>query len=443
MFTLRPYQADAITRVGIAMRSQRRVVLTIPTGGGKTATAAEVVRRATAKGNRTLWLAHRAELIDQAASTLVTHGLVVGALCASAQTPPNPFADVQVATVQTLLARNLRPRANLIVADEAHHYVADQWVTLLQAYPDAFVLGLTATPERSDGRGLGELFGSLVVGVSARDLIALNALVPCEVLRPSAYLKSGEIAQHPVDAWAQHAGNRLTIVFARSVELANEYTDAFKLRGARVACIHGEMPWVERMLYLESFRRGDIRVLVNVFVLTEGFDAPETSCIILARGCSTAGTFLQMVGRALRPAPGKTDALLLDLRGVSHEFGEPAEDRFFSLDGKGIRRSDSAVYCPVCGAAREAGEGCALCGWAPSGEPMKGDTVTNDPLVKFARKRAEGDDDRARTLARWIELAKVKGYKPGWWRHRYTAVYGAPPAPEVIAAAHAAGGNAA
>lgn len=437
MITLRPYQADAIERVGIAMRVEKRVVLVVPTGGGKTVTAGEIVRRAALKMRRTLWLAHRAELVDQAAATLSRQGLMVGAISASASSPPNPYALVQVATVQTLLARNMRPRADLIVADEAHHYVADEWVTLLRDYPDAFVIGLTATPERSDGRGLGELFGNLVVGTSVRDLVELGALVPCEVLRPRNYLKSGEIAQHPVDAHAQHAGDRPTIVFARSVELADEYTDQFKMRGVAAACIHGEMPWGERSLYLDAFRRGSIRVLVNVFVLTEGFDAPETSCVILARGCSTAGTYLQMVGRALRPAPGKSDALLLDLRGVSHEFGEPAEDRVFSLDGKGIRLRDKVIYCPVCGVEREAGEPCAACGWKPTGEPMKSDTVTGDPLVKFAKKRAEGDDDRAKTLARWMTIARAKGYRPGWVQAKWVAVYGEPPSAEVRAAAAA------
>lgn len=436
MIALRPYQEDAIDRCGIAMRAHRRIVLVLPTGGGKTCTGAEIVRRAVAKGRRVLWLAHRAELVDQAVATLTAQGLIVGARSASSAAPPNPYAFVQVATVQTLLARAERPPADLIVADEAHHYVADEWVTLLRDYPDAFVLGLTATPERSDGRGLGELFGGLVVGVTARELTELGALVPCEIMRPAEYLGSGEIAQHPVDAHAAHAGDRRTIVFARSVELAEEYTAAFKMRGVAAATISGEMPWAERSLYLGAFRRGDIRVLVNVFVLTEGFDAPETSCIILARGCSTAGTYLQMIGRALRPAPGKVDALLLDLRGVSHEFGEPADERVFSLSGKGIRLRDSVLYCPVCGRERDPGEGCE-CGWQPTGEPMKADTVTGAPLVKYARKRLEGDDDRARTLARWMTVARAKNYRPGWWRRRFEAVYGELPSSDIVAAASA------
>lgn len=439
MSILRPYQIDAIDRMRTMMRTHKRSVLVLPTGAGKTVTGAEVVRRVTAAGHPVLWLAHRAELVDQAAATLARLGLVVGCVSASAVTPPNPFAPVQVATVQTLLARNARPRASMIVFDEAHHAVADEFGSVVRDYPEALVMGLTATPERSDGRGLGEMFGGLVVGTTVKKLTAEGHLVPCEVMRPARYLQSGEIAQSPVAAYQQHAGDRQTVVFARGVDLAAEYTEQFRAAGVEARCITGEMPWAERSMYLDAFRRGAIRVLVNVFVLTEGWDAPETSCVILARGCSTAGTYLQMVGRALRLAPGKTDALLVDLRGVSHEFGRPDDDRLFSLEGRGIRRADDTVYCPVCGAMRVPGEGCDACGWIPTGEPMKGDTVTGDPLVKYAKKRAEGDDDRARTLARWLAVAHAKGYKPGWVYAKFRAVYGTAPSPEVVAAARSVG----
>lgn len=437
MIVLRDYQSEAIDRVRACMAQHRRVVLVVPTGGGKTVISSEIVRRAVAVGRRVLFLAHRAELVDQAAATLARQGLLVGACSASAQTPPNPFAPVTVATVQTLLARNERPKADIVIADEAHHYIADEFVTVVRDYPEAFVLGLTATPERSDGRGLGIVFGGLVVGSTVRDLTEIGALVPCEIVRPGRYLNPGQIAQNPVDAYVEHAGDRPTIVFARGIELATEYTEAFRARGIAAACITGEMPWAERALYLEEFKAGRLRVLVNVFCLTEGFDAPSTSCVILARGCSTPGTYLQMIGRCLRPAPGKVDALVIDLRGVSHEFGKPDDDRLYSLDGKGIRLKDSVLYCPVCGAEREPGEGCTRCGWIPTGESMKGDKVTGDPLVRWAALRVEDDGKRAERLARWITVAEVKGYKQGWFRRKFAAVYGIPPSVEVIAAARA------
>lgn len=435
---LRPYQEEAIARVRASMLAgNRRVVLVMPTGAGKTRTCAEIVHRYEAAGKRALWLAHRAELVDQTAATLARLGLIVGARCAGATTPPNPFAPVQVASVQTLLARNERPDADIVIADEAHHFAeaAENWAALLDSYPRARILGATATPERGDGSGLG-CFDALVVGSTVRQLTDAGYLVPCEVMRPDTPKAPGELAQNPVDAYMEHAAGRRAIVFARSVPLADEYAQEFSMRGVVARAISAETPWAERRLYLEAFARGDIRVLVNVYVLTEGFDDPGVSCCILARGCGSAGMYLQMVGRILRPAPGKADAVLLDLRGASHEHGRPDDEREYSLAGRGIRLRDPNSYCPVCGAARTPPDPCEACGFAPSGEDLaKPDHITGDPLVKYAAKRAEDDDKRVATLARWISLARAKGYKDGWWKKRYEVVYGQWPTGDLIAAA--------
>lgn len=432
--TLRDYQQRAVDGVRAEFNSgARSVLLVLPTGAGKTRTASEMVSRATSRGLRTLWLAHRGELVDQAAEALASCGLHVGAMSASAQTRPHPYAPVQVATIQTLLARRATPPADLIIVDEAHRAIADEWATFVRSYPSAHVVGLTATPERSDGRGLGEMFQRIVVGVTVRELTERGFLVPCEILRPARALRSGELAQSPVEAYMAHARDRQTVLFCRSVELAREYLAAMVERGVRAALVTGETPWGDRVRALEAFRTGGVEVLVNVAVLTEGFDAPATSCVVLARGCGTAGLYLQIVGRALRPAPGKRDALLIDLRGVSHEHGEPADERVYSLDGVGIRSKDQAVYCPVCAAMREAGEGCTACGWTPSGEGIGADSVVGEPLVKYAAKRAEDDDKRAETLARWMRDASAKGYRAGWAYAKYAAVYGARPSQTVLA----------
>ena len=424
MTQLRDYQIDAIDRVRALMTSgKKRVALVLPTGTGKTKTAAEVVRRVVETGRKVLWFAHRAELVDQAARDLTSHGLIVGGVSASAQLPPNPYAPVQVATIQTLLSRGLRPAADLIVADEAHHYVADEFVTVLRNYPTALVVGLTATPERSDGRGLGEIFDGLVIGITAKRAIEAKHLVPCEVMRPPKLLDPGRIAQNPVDAYVEHAGERKAIVFARRIELAEEYAREFTMRGIPARCISAETPWAERGLYIDAFKRGTIRVLTNVFALTEGLDVPDVSCVILARGFSTPGPYIQAAGRALRLAPGKTDALILDLRGVSHDLGRPDDERVYSLDGRGIRLVDQNCYCPVCGAPRESGEPCAACGWKPESDEG-GDSITGDKLEKYARKRGEDSEQRFKTLVKWMRVAKANNYKPGWVFMKWKVVYG-------------------
>lgn len=437
---LRPYQQDAIERVRQAMcAGRRRVLLVMPTGSGKTVTCGDVVRRTVAAGRRALWLAHRSELVDQAADALTRLGLTVGAACATASTPPNPYAPVQVASVQTLLARGARPPADMIVADEAHHFgeAAEEWSALLAAYPDALIVGPTATPERGDGSGLEDSFDAIVVGATVRELTELGHLVPCEVLRPDKPLGPGELARNPVDAYLEHARGRRAIVFARSVLLAEQYASEFAMHGVTARALSAETPWVERRLYIDAFRRGAVQVLVNVFVLTEGFDAPESDCCILARGAGSSGMYLQMIGRVLRPAPGKRDALVLDLRGVSHDHGLPSDEREYSLEGCGIRLRDPNSYCPVCGGLKPPGEPCGSCDYAPSGEDKaKPDVIKGVALKPYMRLR-ETDDDvkRAERLARWLRDCAIKGHKEGAAKHKFNAVYGHWPTGAMMAAA--------
>lgn len=424
---LRQYQIDAINRLRTIMRSgKRRPLLVKPTGAGKTKTLSHVAKLTIESGRRALWLAHRSELIDQACETLASEGLTVGAICASAATPPNPFARIQVASVQTLLARKERPPADMIFADEAHHFAAaaETYCALLKSYSEAWIIGATATPERGDGCGLSDCFDAIVVGATVSQLTTDGYLVPCRVMRPDKPLGPGEIAQNPVDAYMEHAIGRRAIVFCKSVALAEQYAGEFTMRGIRARAVSAETPWAERKLILDSFKRGAIDVVVNVFVLTEGFDDPGVSCCIIARGCGSAGMYLQMIGRVLRPAPGKTDAVLLDLRGVSHEHGRPEDEREYSLDGRGIRLRDANSYCPVCGAPRTPPEPCASCGYEPSGEDgMKPDRVVGVKLVPYAHLREDDDATRVRRLARWMIEAKRRGFKDGWFKAKFNAVY--------------------
>lgn len=419
-------------------QGHRRVVLVSPTGSGKTKMLSHIAARTIESGRRALWLAHRSELIGQACDTLTAEGLTVGAVCASAATPPNPYAPIQVASVQTLLARNVRPAADMVLADEAHHFSAAsaEWSSLLAHYDRAWIIGATATPERGDGCGLRECFDSLVVGSTVRELTDLGHLVACHVFRPNKPLEPGQIAQSPVDAYLEHAGGRRAVVFCKSVALAHDYAAKFAARAVPAAAISNETAWDERRLVLERFRRGEIRVLCNVYVLTEGWDDPGVSCCIIARGCGSAGMYLQMVGRILRPHPGKADAILLDLRGVSHEHGKPDDPRTYSLDGQGIRLKDPNSYCPVCGAPRVPPAPCESCGYEPSGsDASKPDEIVGVKLVPYAHLRADDDETRAKRLARWIEQAKIKNYRDGWWKAKFRAVYESFPSGTLVARA--------
>ena len=433
---LRPYQIEAIDNVRAEFAAGRKsVCLVIPTGGGKTAIASEIIRRTVAKGRRCLFLCHRAELVDQSYATLRGLGVAVGAMCAGSASPPQPHAPVQVATVQTLIARNQRPEASLIVCDEAHHFLASTFGALVRDYPRAHTIGLTATPERGDGKGLGGMFESIVVGARIKQLIELGHLVPANLIRPHRKLRSGEIAQRPVDAYLEHARGRRAIVFSPLVATAEEHAAQFRALGVPATMVEGNTDALARRQAFAALRSGATPVLTNVYIATEGFDIPAIECVILARGCGHAGTYLQMVGRGLRPSEGKTDCVVIDLQGISHDHGHPEDDREYSLEGRGISEPGSADpkivqrYCKVCSGPLEPDDTvCPACGTECGGPPQ---VITGDKLEPYAWVRRDSDDKRAVRLAKWIAetTARVKADGTPWKEtaalHKYKAVYGA------------------
>ena len=271
---LRDYQLGAIARARATIeRGCSAPLIVSPTGSGKTTIGAEVARLHVEMGGKVLWLAHRAELVEQAEDRLRAFG-----------------ALATVTTVQALLAATKRrsfvpPPASLVVFDEAHHYVADEWGTLAGSFGEVVRVGLTATPERGDGRGLGAMFDALVVAATIRDLTALGHLAPLEVVGPSRRLDPGELAMAPVDAYAKFCPGERAVVFARSIEEAHEHRDAFEDRGIDAEVVCGTSATHDRFGALDRHQRGECPVLINAFLLTEGWDSPATSACILARGC--------------------------------------------------------------------------------------------------------------------------------------------------------------
>ena len=471
MITLRDYQHRAIASVrGEWQAGRRRVVCVVPTGGGKTTIGAEL-----SKGHgRAVWLAHRIELVEQAAERLRAQGHDVGIV--SPRHAPDPWATTQVASLDTLVSRGQAPPADCVVLDECHHAAAATYAEVLRTYPNALHLGLTATPQRADGRALGDHYDALVVGAQYSELLAAGHLVPCRVRRPAEPLGS-DLARDPIAEWQEHGGGRQTFAFARTVELAHDYARQMRERGIASEAIDGAMPARERAAALERFRDGATVVLWNVHVLTEGVDVPAASCCLLARGTTHASTCLQMVGRVLRPAPGKAHAVLLDLPGVTHLHGLPTADREYALAGKAIAVVGAPLRnCPACGACYESAPVCPVCGYeappAPRAKPKifdlelswAIDEAGGDPAavgdewrrrewdrlmhmvatrekwsVAFARREYAalfGADPPAawlaevpggiaeRELARLRAVARERGYRDGWVAHRYRATFG-------------------
>jgi DNA repair protein RadD len=340
--TLRDYQLDAVARIEAAVEAGESPLYVAPTGSGKTIVAAAVIERAEERGKRLLVLTHRREILRQTSSKLpMDHGIIQSGLTLDLAYP------VQVGSVQTLWTRWMGrnkvplPAADILVVDEAHHIRARTWSGIIEAYPDAAVIGLTATPCRGDGRGLGNHFDRLILGPQIPDLIAKGQLVETKYYAPvnpdlkgvktskgdyvvtelSKRMDRPDMVGDIIENWHKHAQRRKTLVFAIDVAHSQHITDEFVKSGVRAEHLDGSTPKEERDAILRRLESGETEVVTNCMVLTEGFDCPDVACIVLARPTKQLGLFRQMAGRGLRPAPGKTDLILIDHSGAVFMHG--------------------------------------------------------------------------------------------------------------------------
>lgn len=398
----RPYQRRAVERALGDLTRGLRPCIVAPTGSGKTLVGGAIASRY----QRPLWITHTQELVDQARARV-------------------PHCTVR--SIQGLLVSGDRPAADLVVWDECHHAVSEQWSTVMSAYADAHVVGLTATPERGDGTALGNLFSSLVVVAQPSELIEDGFLVPADVIWPGRLLRGGVIAD-PLAAWTEHARGMRTIVYAASVEHAYDLAARWCAAGHRAACVEGQQAAAGRREIVEAFRSGGLDVLTNCQVLTEGFDVPSVECVVLACGCGTAGAYLQKVGRGMRPARGKTGCLVVDCKGSSYGYGLPDADREYSLTGRAIGRAGEQLeplrHCLACGAVFAApGYACPRCGASCSRPP-----TIQERQIRLEQMRAalgsHGDGERARKYRELAERGKARGYKPSWAAVQYKIRYG-------------------
>lgn len=340
---LRPYQVEAIASIEMEWRTLRSTLLVLATGLGKTRTAAEVARRCRPQG-RILWLAHREELLTQAADAMQAHaGLSTELERAESKAVVHELmggADVVVASVATMHAARLRrwPKDafGTIIVDEAHHATARGYRGVLEYFSSAKVLGLTATPDRSDKVGLRNVFESCAFSFGIREGIDGGYLSPirarkvmCGDLDLSAVktsagdLSAGDLERamkvegviHQIASpLVELAGTRQTIAFCPTVAIAEELARVLAgyVGADRVATISGGTDRETRRRILDAYTRGNVQFITNCAVLTEGFDAPATSCVAMCRPTKSRSLYTQCVGRGLRLAPGKIDCLLLD-----------------------------------------------------------------------------------------------------------------------------------
>jgi DNA repair protein RadD len=464
MTDLRDYQADARDRLNRASKA----LYVLPTGGGKTVVATSVIERGVQRGERVLVLTHRREILRQTSLELpIDHGLIQAGLNVDFEYP------VQVASVQTLWARCMRtdkiplPAADLIIVDEAHHVAARTWRGILEAYPNSRVIGLTATPCRSDGRGLGNFFDELIEGPQIPELIAAKHLVPTIYYAPAEpdlhgvetrqgdyvvnqladRMNRNDLVGDIVSSWHKLGQRRKTLVFCVDVAHSIHVKDEFVKSGAHTEHVDGSTAKTERDAILARLASGETEVVTNCMVLTEGFNLPAIACIVLARPTKQIGLFRQMAGRGLRPAPGKTNMILIDHSGAVYRHGLLEDRVVWTLDV--TKRAENPTHaacqhrsvarlleCSQCGALRKGGEPCPACGFQPKRRPdaiifRDGELARVD---RNSRQPVQSSDphERMRWHGMLTYIAQATGYKPGWVAHKYREKFGAWPAVRTI-----------
>jgi DNA repair protein RadD len=458
---LRTYQRGVIARIYQEIEDgKRRVIVVMPTGSGKTVVIADFINTEVARGHRVLVLAHRRELIQQTVAKLFAVGVDAGIV--QAGFPPRPDEHVQVASVSTLHARAVRssvmetPPADVIVVDEAHHVRARTYRQIIKLYSDAIVIGLTATPCRGDGRGLGPSFDTMIEGPSVAELTQAGHLVPTRIYAPpppdlsgvqvargdyvesalAAVVDKPELVGDVVTHWLRHADRRPTLLFATGINHARHCCDELRRAGVLAEHLDGGTPPEERDAILAGFVAGRVEVICNCAVLTEGVDMPAASCLVLARPTKSLGLYRQMVGRVLRPAPGKTDALILDHAGAVFAHGFPDDPIEWTLaeDRRAVNKAHAArltyraprlTNCPECSAVRFEGKPCTACGWRPRAKPVAVEVAEGDlGEVDRSRRVAGAGLDRNRFHGMLAHIGRERGYAAGWAAHKFKEKFG-------------------
>ncbi len=442
MLTLRPYQTDIVRAVHESWRTgHKRPLVCLPTGGGKTALAADMCRRIAEAGTTAWFLVHRRELMKQTLDTFTLFDI--------------PLDRIHVGMVWTAL-RQEWPEPDLIIYDECHHATSLTWQRITDAHPDAFMTGLTATPARLDGKALGDVFDKLVLGPTTQDLINQGYLSPYRMIvadvadltglrtRGSDYdrtdaesrLMERAVYGDVVKAY-QKWGQAQAIYFCTTIRHSEATAEAFQAAGIRAEHFDGNTPSKDRDRLIEQFRAGSIQILCNCELIGEGFDMPACDVVGMLRPTQSLTVYLQQVGRALRPRDGK-QATLIDHVGNISRHGSPSEPRAWSLEGRiktgraVTEEGEFAIrYCQECYAAYEVTKPrCPVCG-AEYVSTMEEIKQIRDVRMKvleetqLAREKAwalsEEAEREAESYSELCTIAKHRGYKTGWAYHRAKA----------------------
>ena len=442
---LRPYQAELFSSIHDAVRSGiKRPLVVAPTGSGKTVMFCYTVGRTAKAGKRAVILVHRQELLEQTSKTLSNFGIEHGLIAAGCK--PDPFASVQVAMVATLKNRMKAIESpDLIVVDEAHHGMAGSYMAIFTHFADAHIIGFTATPERLDGKGLGDVFDKIIYGPSVQWLMDNGHLAPAKYYAPPSDLDVSNVKKSRGDFVRSELADAMgkssimgdcvrhykrlshgkpAVAFCINIQHAHDTADAFNGAGIPAGVIDGKMTKEDRRAIVKSLADGSIMVLTSCEIINEGFDLPVVTTAILLRKTQSLGLHLQQIGRVLRPHPGKTHSVVIDHVTNLQKHGVAEQDRDWSLEGrtKAERKEspgDKFTQCEECYCMFEGGE-CPECGWTKPAPVINRDVVDMD-LVEFKQQspiEKREEDRAAKSYKDLVAIGKRRGYKHGWAYHQ-------------------------
>jgi DNA repair protein RadD len=456
--SLRPYQTTSYLELRENMRAGvRRQLLVSPTGSGKTVLFSFLTQQAASKRRRIGILCHRQELLGQISGTLQSFG-VHHAIVAPGHVPNRPCL-VQVASVFALARRLDRyPKFDVLIVDEAHHAIAGStWGKIIAANPDAFVVGVTATPQRLGGEGLKGCFDKLVLGPSTATLIEQGYLSPYRLFAPAGidvtglHSRAGDYVHAELEAAADKPSitgdavahykrlcyGKRALAFCVSIKHATHVAEQFRAAGIVSTHIDGTMDDTARRFAIQEFTAGRVQVLTSCDLVSEGFDLPAIEAAILLRPTQSLALYLQQVGRALRLYEGKKEAVILDHAGNVMRHGLVDQEREWTLDGAGDRkkRAESVVavkQCPMCFSTVVAHAlECRHCGhkFVAEGREVahvEGELqeVTKAQAIEIAEKKAKRQaQGRAQSLDALVSIGMARGLKNpyAWARYIWNA----------------------
>lgn len=459
MITLRPDQDEVRTKLRVALRSSTSVLTFAPTGFGKTVLAAALIKSIFERGKRVIFCVHRVDLIIQTAKTFEKFGIPFSYIAAGYHY--NPYHRVFIASIATLKNRLGKIPADYVMVDEAHLSAAAGWAKVALHYKTtgARLIGLTGSPERLDGKPLGDVWDTMVMGPSVKWLIEnghlsrYRAFAPAGVDLTGVHVRNGDYVASEVDEimagkavlsnavrhWRKYATGKRTIAFAPSVARSEQLAAEFRANGVMAVALDGETPQEDRRRAFIGFADRQIDVIVNCALFCEGFDLAAQvdrdvtiEAVLQYSPTQSLAKHLQQLGRGLRKKP--EPAILLDLVGNLARLGLPDDEREWSLEGR--KKSDRAVQvqtCPRCFATHSPARCCPECGHEyPAqardviGEGRKLGEVDGELEeidVEALRIKRKQEQAQARTLEDLINLATARGYKSPekWAAHIFTA----------------------